>query len=111
MTAVQDSTGIRYTGREEFEPFRSITEGYIAESITPYWTWKRLTMFVLTMRSGRSPTLGEWQALHREIPTLSVSKKTWLYRQMKSYFSPEAMQYLFGGWRPPSPTVDLDLWL
>jgi hypothetical protein len=85
--------------------------GYVAESITPYWTWKRLGMFVLIMRNGRTPTRGEWQALLREIPSLSVTKRIWLYRQLKPYFSPEAMKYLFSGWRPPSSPMDLGPWL
>ncbi|MDD1673905.1 MAG: hypothetical protein LUO93_12340 [Methanomicrobiales archaeon] len=85
--------------------------GFAAESFILYWTWKRLAMFVLSLRSGRVPTPGEWQALHREIPSLSPAKKIWLYRQLKSNFSPEAMKYLFEGWKPPSSPVDLDFWL
>jgi hypothetical protein len=107
MSATPTSAEARY--RNEW--FAPLSDGYAAETVAPYWTWKRLSMFVLTMKTGRTPTPGEWQALHREIPGLSLTKKIWLYRQMRSYFSPEALNYLFRGWRPPSPNVNLDPWL
>jgi hypothetical protein len=82
-----------------------------AEPIAPYWTWKRLTMFVVILRNGRIPTPGEWQVLRREIPSLSEAKRIWLYQQLSSFYSREALKYLFDEWRPPSIPVDLDLWL
>ncbi len=111
MNAVMEDSEYRYLFGKGSEAFPDLPVGYAEEGYPSYWTWRRLSMFVLSLRGGRLPTPGEWQALHREIPTLSMTKKIWLYRQLRLYFSTEALKYLFHGWRPPSPTMDLSPWL
>jgi hypothetical protein len=111
MSVIQGSSEIHYLCGGRCESFTPPVNEYAAEPAATYWTWRRLTMFVMTLKNGRSLTPGEWQALHREIPSLSLSKKTWLYRQLKSYLTSEALKYLFSSWRPPSPSVGLDQWL
>jgi hypothetical protein len=108
--AVIQETDIQSNYRKEYYTIFPL-HGSAEEPGTTYWTWRRLSMFVLAVGGGRTPTLGEWQALHREIPGLSVTKKTWLYRQLQSYFSPDALRYLFGGWQPVSTIESLDVWL
>jgi hypothetical protein len=111
MTTIQDSVATGYTPRRKYEILMPPVAGYAGEPFPPYWTWRRLSMFVMAMKDGRSLTPGEWQALHREIPSLSPAKRIWLYQQLKLLFSPDAMSYLFGGWKPSASVVDLDMWL
>jgi hypothetical protein len=80
-------------------------------SFNYYWTWKRLGVLVRSLANGRTLTRGEWQALHREIPFLSSSKKIWLYRQLRQYYPADGMKYLFHGWKPNSSPTELSPWL
>jgi hypothetical protein len=111
MTAIPSSTKNGYAHKRGDEAFNPPIDGFVAEYTAPYWTWKRLSMFVLTVKNGRTPTPGAWHALQRGIPSLSLTKKAWLYRQLKSYFSTEVMKYLFSGWSPPAAPMGLDPWL
>ncbi len=110
MAVIQETADIQSNCRKEYNDIFPLNGSAEEPGIT-YWTWRRLSMFVLAVGGGRTPTLGEWQSLHREIPGLSVTKKTWLYRQLQAYFSSEALRYLFGGWQPASTMESLDLWL
>ena len=80
-------------------------------SFNSYWTWKRLGVLVSSLANGRTLTRGEWQALHREIPFLSYSKKIWLYRKLRQYYHADGMKHLFHGWKPHSSPMELSPWL
>jgi hypothetical protein len=83
----------------------------LEEFASSFWTWKRLRMIVIHVQDGRTLTPGEWHAIQRGIPYLSPAKRTWLYRQLRPYFTPQGLRYLFQGWRPSPSLTGLDTWI